>query len=114
MSFLSILIATGILWGLTALVVMPLTGYLVGRKLQEPAYAHLNKDEDELSEDDKKQLESLATKYFILADVLVLGIAGFVIGLFGYYLIGIAFDRRGWPGMIAFIAASLTGVATTG
>ena len=41
-TFEGILIGTGILWALNAILVSPITSYLVSRKLSEPAYAHLN------------------------------------------------------------------------
>ena len=41
-TFEGILIGTGILWALNAILVAPLTNYLVNRKLSGPAYAHLN------------------------------------------------------------------------
>lgn len=105
MNFTGILIGTAILWGLTALFVIPLTEWFVSRRLQEPAYTHLKAEN--LDESAQKELESLGTRYFILADVLILGIAGFIAGLLGYWFIGIALDARGWPGMIAFILTSV-------
>jgi len=108
----NILIATGIVWLLSVLFVRPLTLHLLERKLSEPNYAHLRvNDPEELSDDQKKELASLATKCYILADVLVLGIAGFIAGLLGYWFIGISLEAKGWPGVLAFIFASFTGVA---
>jgi len=104
MDFTGILIGTGILWAITAIFIMPLTGWLVKNRLREPVYAHLNREN--LDESAKKELESMHSKYFILADVLVLGIAGFIAGLLGYWFIGIAWKARYWPGMIAFMLTS--------
>ena len=105
MDFTGILIGTAILWGLTAIFVMPLTDWLVRRRLKEPVYAHLRGEN--LEESAQKELESMATQYFVLADVLVLGIAGVIAGLLGYWFIGIALKARFWPGMIAFILTSI-------
>jgi hypothetical protein len=107
----NILIATGIMWLLSILFVKPLTLHLLKKKLNEPNYAHLRgNDPEELNDDQKKELASLATKCYILADVLVLGIAGFIAGLLGYWFIGISLGAKGWPGVLAFIFASFTGV----
>jgi hypothetical protein len=105
MDFTGILIGTGILWVLTAIFVVPLSGWLVKNRLREPAFAHLN--HENLDESATKELESLYGKYFILADVLVLGIAGFIAGLLGFWFIGIAWKAKAWPGMIAFMLTSI-------
>ena len=57
----------------------------------------------------QEELNSLTTKYYILADVIVLGIAGMIGGLIGYQFIGISFQAKGWPGILAFMATSLIG-----
>jgi hypothetical protein len=103
----NIFIATIILWVISALFVVPLANYFVARKLQEPAFAHLSGDELDASQ--AEELKRLATKYYILADVFVLGIAGVIGGLLGYRFIGISLEARGWPGIVAFIAASFVG-----
>lgn len=105
MNLIGILIGTAILWGLTAIFVVPLTEWLVARRLREPGYAHL--DAENLDERSLKELQSLVNRYFILADVLVLGIAGLLAGLLGFWFIGISFEARGWPGMITFILTSI-------
>jgi hypothetical protein len=54
--------------------------------------------------------EVIPTGYYILADVIVLGVAGGLMGLIsGYYLIGFSFKPKDWPGMIVFIVSSLIG-----
>lgn len=54
--------------------------------------------------------EQVPTGFYILADVIVLGIAGGLLGMFtGYYFIGFALKPRDWPGMMVFILASLVG-----
>jgi len=110
--FLNFLLGTGILWGLTLLLVVPLADYLLGRRLARPDCAHLRGEE--LGDEEKQALQAMATKYYVLADVLVLGAAGFVGGLLGYSLIGVALDDRNWPGMIALVTSSLLGLAVRG
>lgn len=112
MALENILVATAILWGLTILFVRPLTFHLIRRKLQEPAYAHLRVgNPEELDEAQKAELEKLVTQCYILADVTVLSIAGFIGGLLGYWFIGIAFDAKNWPGVLAFIVSSFLGLS---
>lgn len=107
--FEGILIGTAILWALDALVVSPLAAMMVGRKL-EAAGVDIDSIE-QLPEDQQAHWKSVYTGQYILWDVLVLSVAGLIMGLFGYYFIGISFEARGWPGMIAFIAASVLGVS---
>ena len=107
-SFQGILIGTGILWGLNAILVAPRTNYLVNRKLSGPVYAHLNGDMETAA--NEAEVNSLVTQSYILVDTLVLDIAGFLFGaVAGWYFIGISFEARGWPGMIAFIVMSMIG-----
>jgi len=42
---------------------------------------------------------------------LVLGTVGLIGGLLGYWFLGLSFEAKGWPGMIAFIGASFLGVS---
>jgi hypothetical protein len=88
-----ILIGTGIVWALSALLVIPIAKALTGsRNIETDA--------------------EIDTGYFILVDVLVLGIAGFLIGLLlGWFFIGISWQAKSWPGTIAFIVSSLIGSA---
>ena len=109
-TFEGILLGTGILWGLSAILVAPLTNYLVSRKLTQPAYAHISGNMEVATE--QPEFNGLATRCYILVDTLVLGIAGFLFGaILGWYFIGISFNARGWPGMIAFIVASIMGAS---
>ncbi len=103
-----ILIGTAILWLLTALFVVPLTNWSVARRMEAEGVSITAIEE--LPEDDKRRWEAIATGYYILWDVLVLGIAGFIGGLLGYFFIGISLEAKGWPGMLAFIGASLLGL----
>lgn len=110
---LGIIIGTGILWLLTAIAVHPLADYLLKRRLEEPDLSYLNSDE--LDERDQVKRRSIANRCFILADVLVLGTAGRIMGLaLGWFFVGIAFDKNGWPGMLVFVIASIFGAMTHG
>ena len=63
----------------------------------------------------KSAADDIPTGYYILADVIVLGIAGLLIGLVtGSYFIGFSWKAKDWPGMIVFIIASLIGSAIHG
>ncbi len=54
--------------------------------------------------------EQIPTGFYILADVIIMGVAGGLLGLIsGYYFIGFSWKPRDWPGMIVFIVASLLG-----
>ena len=103
-----ILIGTGILWALTFLVVRPITNFLVSKKLTTPEYSYLLSEE--LSEENQKKIKELVTHCFILTDIIVLGIAGLIGGLLGYWFIGIAFGGKHWPGMLTFIVMSFLGL----
>lgn len=110
---MNIVVGTIILWGLIALLVQPLANHWLSRRLQEPAYAYLNSAE-EPDEQASHELASLAARYFILASVVILGMAGLVLGLVaGAPFIGFAWNRKFWPGMIALIVASFVGAAAT-
>ena len=107
-TFEGILIGTGILWLMNAIVIIPLTNYLVEQKLEAPAYAHISSDMEAAAE--QPEFNSLVVRCYILIDMLVLGIAGFLMGvILGWFFIGISFEAKGWPGMIAFIGSSILG-----
>jgi len=107
-----ILIGTAILWILTALIVNPLTNWSVARCMVaegiEPGSLETFPPEKKI------YWQKKATSYFILWDVVVLAIAGFIGGLLGFWFVGVSLNAKGWPGMLTFIAASLFGVALTG
>jgi hypothetical protein len=107
-----IMIGTLILWGLTAIFVLPLTKYCVSRRMAVEGVAETALDN--LSPEEKQYWEKVTTRYYILWDVVVLGIAGLIGGLLGYWFFGLTFQAKGWPGMIAFITGSLLGVAAKG
>jgi hypothetical protein len=108
MQMRNVLIATAILWGLNALLIVPISSLLLKRRLVADGLGHLLSGE--LTTHDQERLKGLGTKYYIITDLTVLGTAGFIGGLLGYYFIGVAFAAKGWPGMIAFIAASFVGL----
>jgi hypothetical protein len=97
------LIATAILWGLNAIFVQPLTQQMLRWKLNNPKYAHLMEMAPETAQ---AEVRRLATKIFILVDVLVMFVAGALAGLAGYPLIGITRNAKAWPGMLTLIVAS--------
>jgi len=105
---LNILIGTAVLWGLTALVVMPLAQLLAR---QRQVGAAQSAEDSGVSE----AAGSIPTDCFILADVLVLSAVGFLFGAAsGYFFVGLALSWKHWPGMICFILCSLLGAALHG
>lgn len=103
------LIPTLVLWGLTALVVEPLAQASFGSRLAEAGLAPERMAS--LSEDEQRKWQKIATQRYILWDVVIMGLAGLLGGLAGYYLFGISLRVKGWPGMLTFIGASLLGVS---
>jgi hypothetical protein len=59
----------------------------------------------------KETFESVALRNYILVDVAVLGLAGLIGGMVGYWFIGISTKVRGWPGVLAFALASFLGLS---
>ena len=109
MILISILIGTAILWGLTALVVVPLAQVLASRRqLSAATVADQSLGESEIAQDE----DSIPTDCFIIADVLVLSLAGLVVGLAsGYFLLGFAWSWARWPGILCLIIFSVLGAA---
>jgi len=109
-TFEGILIGTGILWVTNALLVIPITNYLVKNKLSTPAYAHIGTDMKAAAE--LPEFNSLVVRCYMLVDVLVLGIVGFLMGtILGWFFVGISFEAKSWPGLIAFVALSMFGAS---
>jgi hypothetical protein len=105
---LGLLVGTAMVWGLTALVVAPLAR-LLGRKVAIEA-AGADSMVDAMGSE-----EGVPTAAFIAAHVLVLGIAGLVLGwTTGSWLVGVAFKRSSWPGLISLMAASALGCCLHG
>ena len=105
-----IIIGTLTLWGVTALLVVPLTNLSLARSM---ASAGVDASA-ELPEEQKTYWEQVAGRHFVLWHIVVLAMAGLVGGLLGYFFIGFATSTKGWPGMIAFIAMSFLGCAASG
>ena len=102
---LRILVATGIVWGLTVLLVIPLARVIQRRWINGRLITHRT---EERAHNATPPGPSPAA--FIIADVAVLGIAGFVFGIStGWWFVGIAFGRYHWPGLLVFIATSFLG-----
>lgn len=112
-TFEGILIGTGILWVTNALLVGPITNYLVEKKLTTPAFSHVGSDMEAAAE--MPEVQNLVAGTYILVDTLVLGTAGFLMGaILGWFFVGISFEAKGWPGMIAFILMSIFGASVHG
>ena len=109
-TFEGILIGTGILWVTNALLVIPITNCLVKNKLSTPAYAHIGADMEAAAE--LPEFNSLVTRSYMFVDALVLGIVGFLMGvILGWFFVGISFEAKGWPGLIAFVTMSMFGAS---
>jgi len=62
------------------------------------------------SEKKDDAIDRVPSGAFIIAHILVLGVAGLLLGvLFGIYFIGFSTRAKMWPGMIALIIGSLIG-----
>lgn len=113
------ILGTLILWGLK-LIVVPFARLLAGdevRVVTPPAQTPAG-DAAPLGATDTTPAAAppagvqteIPTGYYIIADVIVLGAAGLLLGLFtGSYFIGFSWRARDWPGMIVFILSSLIG-----
>ena len=99
-----ILVGTAILWILNAALVAPLAARSLTRRLASEGLSV--ESLDDLPEEEKNRWKRVATNCFIQWDLLVLGVAGLIGGLLGYYFIGISFESKGWPGMLAFSASN--------
>ena len=49
--------------------------------------------------------------FFLAADVIVLGVAGFAAGCLGFLFIGLSLKPKGWPGMMALDVGCLLGIS---
>lgn len=104
--FVNIIICTLIMWGLTSIAVVPLANrWFANAVANNPELASMANSET-LTDEMKTKLQRLYNTKFIQADVLVMGIAGFIAGLAGYPLIGFAWKANAWPGLLALIGAS--------
>ena len=120
MEIMTWVIGTGILWVLK-LVTIPFAKLLAGDRVKQvtppapaPESEALPVDPDApqaaVPAAPAKTESVIPTGYYILADVLVLGVAGILLGaITGWYFIGFSLKPRDWPGMIVFIVSSLVG-----
>ena len=112
MNILGFVIGTGTLWILEVMVVNPLSRLLSNLS---PRVLQLSLCGDENEATHQKTKPDVPTLLYIVVDVLVLGLAGFVLSLaLGWFFIGVAGKTRGWPGMIAFIVLSIAGATIHG
>jgi hypothetical protein len=110
---MGIIIGTAILWGLTAILINPIVdAQLRSRMESEGVYVS---SMEQLSVGERAYWDGVATRIYILWDVIILGIAGFLGGyLLGYGLIGISLNVKGWPGMISMIVLSFISAGMRG
>jgi hypothetical protein len=104
-----IIVGTIVLWGLSFFVVKPVSAMLLSRYLAKPENTRFAATD--LVEQDRAAVERVALRFHLAASVCVLGAAGLLGGLSGFYFLG--FARRGadWPGLVAFMTASFAGLA---
>jgi len=112
MNLWSFVVGTAILWLLTGLVVTPLAKLLTNINSGKSASPYVG-DQGQATQVSEKP--EVATRYYILVHVLVLGIAGLIMGLVsGWFFIGFTWQGKSWPGMIALIVASIAGAMIHG
>jgi hypothetical protein len=109
MNIWDFVIGTLILWGLTYGVVVPLAKVFTrigGADSSMAPSSTVNADAGKKAD----AIDNVPTGAFILIHVLVLGVAGLLLGaIAGLYFIGIAYKAKMWPGMITLIVTSLLG-----
>ena len=86
---MNFVVGTAILWGVTYLLVIPITRLISKKK----SFA----------------IDALPTRLFITVHIIVLGLIGLIFGLGGYDIIGIAKQKKMWPGLIVMALASIMG-----
>jgi len=74
-----------------------------GKFLYKPLMGKANYIPVEMAQ---KQVNHLSRSCFMVLGIIVLGVAGFVFGLFGLVFIGVPLVRGALPGVLAFIAMS--------
>ena len=104
--YLPVIIGLAILWGVTAVVINPIVNAQYKQRMwQEGVDPEM---EASMTQADARYWQGVYNKIYILWDVIILGVCGFLFGYFvGFGLIGISFSPIGWPGMLAFIGLSL-------
>jgi hypothetical protein len=110
----NIVVCTLMMWGLSAIAVSPLAAKFFKKALAEnPDLDDASKSE-EVDDVVKKKIQKVYISKFIQADVMVMSLAGFIAGLAGFPLIGLAWKAQAWPGLIAMIATSFFGYHLSG
>ena len=91
MAWLDIAIPPAMLWFLNGIVVTPIARSLTNRKLSALGVPQTagNAEEERPEEEGK-----VFTTYYILTDVVILGLAGLIRGLMGFYFIGFSMRSR--------------------
>lgn len=119
-------VGTGILYGLTYLVIVPIVRALsrseksmTDRDDRVPApstspdqseSAYLPDDEGKASDQKKVDaIDQLPTGLFIAVSVVVMGLTGFGFGIAGYDIFGFSLKGKMWPGLIAMALGSIIG-----
>jgi len=117
---LDFVIGTAVLWVLTYGVAVPLARVFAGTSESSLRLRPVPSSQQDLTKPSaignqaKKPdaVDSVSTEAFVLAHVLVLGVAGLLLGaIAGVYFIGFSLKGKMWPGMIALIVASLIGAS---
>lgn len=107
---MNFLIPTLMLWIINALLVMPLAQKWTLKAANIPQGADIKN----LGEETQRKIKRILVRKYIIMDIIILGIAGFIGGLLGYFFVGVSFEAKGWPGMVAFILASFIGFSAKG
>lgn len=116
MNILGFVIGTAVLWVLTYGVAVPLARVFADTSesaLRSRPVPSSRPDQTTPSAITSKVgepdvIDSIPTEAFVLAHVLVLGVAGLLLGaIAGAFFIGFSLKGKVWPGMIALIVASL-------
>lgn len=114
MNALSWVIGTAVLWVLKTIGTIPLAKLLFNSfgnpEPAPPMESQMPPSEDVAIPQAASRRVQIPTIYYIMADVAVMGIGGFLLGLISNsFFIGISLRARDWPGMLTFIAASFIG-----
>lgn len=108
----NIAVCTIAMWVLNAIAVIPLTNWLFRTSLLKAGGLAVEGAGGTMATKDLiDQHQGLYTTKYIQADLIVMGIAGFIAGLAGLQMIGFAWKAKAWPGLLAMIAASFMGYA---
>lgn len=102
----NVFICTLIMWGLSAIAVVPLSKKLFANAVAENPELASVANSASIGNEMQTRLDRLYNIKFIQADVLVMGIAGFIAGLTGIPLIGFAWKAKAWPGFLALMGTS--------